>query len=735
MRLKSAAGIFFLLLLLTAAVSAQESQGGRIEGSVIDRESREPLMGTNVMLRGTVLGTATNVRGEFSLRNVPAGTFTLVVSMVGYERAEIEVIVVANVETTLKVELQSMAIQTETVVVTAGKREQSLQDVPISVSIVDAQAIRDRNSITIDEALRYVPGVNVLQNQVNIRGMSGYSTGIGSRVLLLMDGIPLLTGDTREIVWEVVPSDQIDRIEVVKGAGSALWGSSALGGVVNVLTKSLTEQARATVRTYGGMHSRPFYDEWRWSAKRRYLNGLSLSYSRSIGNWGLTFYGRRARDDGFRQNDFYTRYNGFMKGRYRISPYEKLTMVSNFLWQRKGNFVWWKSLRNALEAPPEQDSVSNFTRRWSLSLLYNRVVSSEIVWEAKLMYYDNRFQTRDFADIGTFAHAHTINAEAQGIYQISATNVLTLGVTGLFDDINTIRYGGHIDYGGAAYCQYEFDLVRDLTVTAGFRFDAQKVDTLKVTSQLSPKLGLTYSPWSDTNFRGSIGRGFRAPSLAEVYISALFAGGIGVSPNPDLHAEKSWSFEVGVTQGIGNNMLVDAALFQTEFRDLIEGKVGQKGGDSLDIRFENITRARIQGGEISVRSNWFGKRLHAEASYTYLWPRDLIEDDFLRFRSRHLLYGNLRLRFGFATFGIDGRYVSRMERIDERLVELAPIPDGHRRVSIKVLDVRALFDLDRFGVPLRVGFNVNNISQYNYTELIGNIAPIRNYVLTIEANL
>ena len=721
-----------MLFVGSADLLAQEQPGGRIEGKVIDRTTAEPLEGANVLLKGTVMGTSTNASGEFRLRNLPVGAFTIVVSMVGYERSEMGVAVEANALAMVNVQLRPAVIQTQPVIVTAGKREQSLRDVPLSVSVVDAQMISLRNSITIDEALRYVPGVNVIQNQVNIRGMSGFSTGIGSRVLLLMDGIPLLTGDTKEIVWEVIPADQVDRIEIVKGAGSALWGSSALGGVVNVLTKTPTERPKVNLRAYGGVYSQPFYDEWKWTPKRRYLNGLSLSYSRSIGDWGLMFYGRRARDDGYRQNDFYTRYNGYAKVKHRFSPYQNLTMVANFLWQRKGNFIWWKSLRDALEAPADQNSISNFTRRWSVSLLYNRVASSDFIWEAKLMYYDNRFQTRNFAGIGSFAHAHTVSAEVQGIYQFRPTRILTFGATGLFDDINTIRYGKHIDYGGALYVQYELSFADEVSATAGVRFDEQKVDTLATNSQLSPKIGLNYAPWAGTNFRASVGRGFRAASLAEVYISAIFAGGIGVSPNPDLRAEKSWSFEIGVTQSIGDNIYVDAALFQTEFRDLIEGKVNPTGGDSLDIRFENITRARIQGGEISIASNWIKRLLHVEAGYTYLWPRDLTEDDFLRFRSRHLLYGSLQLHKGFLTFRIDGRYISRMERIDERLVELAPIPDGHRRVSVKVVDVRALLDLKEFGLPLRIGFNVNNAAQYNYVELMGNIAATRNYVLSID---
>ncbi|HEY4644542.1 MAG TPA: TonB-dependent receptor, partial [Bacteroidota bacterium] len=705
------------------------------QGTVRDRETGGPLSGVNILLKGTVLGTATDDRGEFFLREVPVGEYMLVVSMIGYERAEEAVTVKAGAVSSVSVLIRPAVIQTEAVVVTAGKREQSLSEVPVSMSVVDAQMIAERNSITIDEALRYVPGVNVLQNQVNIRGMSGFSTGIGSRVLLLMDGIPLLTGDTREIVWEVIPVDQIDRIEVVKGAGSALWGSSALGGVVNVLTKPPAEQTRMSIRSYAGAYANPFYDEWKWSSKRRFLNGISVSYSRTAGDWGLTLYGRRARDDGYRQNDYYTRYNGYSKVKYRLSPFDNITVMANFLWQRRGNFVWWKSLRHALEAPPDQDSVATFTRRWNVSAVYNRVVSNEFIWDAKLMYYDNRFQTRDWVGAGSFAHARSVNSELQGTYQFSTSHILTAGITGIFDDITTTRYGAHFDYGGSLYAQEELSPFRSFRITGGSRFDVQKVDSLAANSQFSPKLGITYAPGEGTDLRGSVGRGFRAPSLAEVYISALFSGNIGISPNPDLRAEKSWSFEIGITQEIASTMVVDLALFQTEFRDLIEGRVRQKGADSLDIRFENITRARIRGGEVTFKGTWFDRLLHGELSYTYIWPRDLVEDDFLRFRSRHLLYGNLRLHRSFVTLNFDARYVSRMDRIDDRLVDLAPIPDGRRRVSVKVLDVRATFDLNEFHIPLRIGFNVNNIAEYNYVELIGNVAPLRNYVMTVEANL
>jgi iron complex outermembrane receptor protein len=134
----------------------------------------------------------------------------------------------------------------------------------MSVSTMDAGSISRRNIITLDDALRYVPGVNLTEYQVNVRGSSGYSRGAGSRVLLLVDGIPFVTGDTGEMNFETLPVGQIERVEVVKGAASALYGSSALGGVINVITKRIPEQPETRIRAFGGFYGTPSFPQWDW---------------------------------------------------------------------------------------------------------------------------------------------------------------------------------------------------------------------------------------------------------------------------------------------------------------------------------------------------------------------------------------------------------------------------------------------------------------------------------------
>ena len=276
------------------------------------------------------MGTATGLQGEFRISKIPPGTYTLVVSMIGYQRIVVDqVAVVASKEQFLSLKLMPTFIETEQVVITANRREQSLQDVPVSVSTVTAKMIAERNTVTLDDALRYVPGVNMTYDQVNIRGSSGYSRGVGSRVLLLLDGLPFLTGDTGEINWETIPVYQVERIEIVKGAGSALYGSSALGGVINVITRDVQDSPELRIRLYTGLYDQPRFSEWRWSTKSRFNSGLLATYSNKTGALGYLLSATRTVDDSYRQNDAYHRWSLYSKLRYDFSSSQSITVTAN----------------------------------------------------------------------------------------------------------------------------------------------------------------------------------------------------------------------------------------------------------------------------------------------------------------------------------------------------------------------------------------------------------------------
>jgi len=733
-------------LLVVAGISLVRAQSsyGTITGTLKDSENGQPVVGANVTLRGTFIGATTDVRGKFTLRRITPGTFTVAVSMLGYERLLLGGIVVRAGETrTIEIPLRPAPLQTDPVVITASRREQSLQEVPVSLSTVTARAIADRNVVTLDDALRFVPGVNMLSDQVNIRGSTGYSRGVGSRVLILLDGLPYITGDTGEINWETIPMFSVDRVEVVKGAGSALYGSSALGGVINVITKEIPSQSEFRFRLFSSLYDKPRYPEWRWTTTPRFNSGLFLSYAGTEGPVSYLASVTRTVDEGFRENDAYHRWSLFAKAKYILSSSQSLTLAANYLDRSHGNFFWWKSLREPYRPAESQRNGMVNSKRGNISLAFQEFVTDKFFYTAKVIYFGNFWRDDSAGRFNNVSSSHLVNADVQATYEFSKPHVLTFGITANYDRVSANLFGAHPGVGAAMYVQDEITPFPDLKVTVGFRYDWQKVSVLDPTSQLNPKLGVVFRPDKETALRASFGSGFRYPAIGELYIeSSTNVSQVAVLPNTGLKVEQSTSFELGVNRTLADRISVDLALFNNDFRNLIEPSVQIKKyrprPDSPTevtgpvIQFENVTRARIQGVETEIKAEWIQRVLSTDVGYTYIWPRDLSENAILKFRPRHLLYVAGEFSYEHAKLGGDFRFISRIERIDDNLVRLAPIVDGDERVDVKIVDLRASYDLIELGTPLRIGFAIKNLLNYTYVELLGNVGPVRTYVLTLE---
>lgn len=722
----------FCLFALCAQMLAS---GGSLAGHVTTRANAEPLVGVNVLLLGTVRGTTTNARGEFRIPEVPAGRYTLVFSMVGYRterRSDVDV--KDGEETLLNLALSQAPVQTEQIVVTASRREQSLQEVPVSVSVMDAGEIKLRNALTIDDALRYVPGVNITGFQVNVRGSSGYSRGAGSRVLMLLDGIPFIAGDTGELNFESIPVGQVDRIEVVKGASSALYGSSALGGVINIITKPISEIPETDVRTYGGFYNWPTYGEWQWSGKRRWFNGESISHSRKVGDLGMVLFFSRQFDDGYRLNDYHRRYNFYLKTREDFSQSSSLTMNFGVLYQYGGQFLYWRNLDSALVPPILQQNDNVKSIRYYLSGTYKDVLSDNIFFTAKALWYHNDW---GFETLHGYGRAESLSddfrAEALSTIILDNVHTLTVGLDGNMDFIGGDLFSDQAVGGFAVYGQDEMKLLEELSLTVGARFDYQSIGINETTGKLNPKVALAYTPVAGTTVRASYGQGFRVPSVAEAFITANVSGLLAV-PNKDLKPERSYSYEVGLSQILGELGSFDIAAFRSDFDNMIEpGLV--VSNQNLLIQWRNVTQARVQGIETSFKVGLFDGALTYNFGYTYVYPEDRTKHDLLKYRPRHLFYTSLLGRIGMFSADADFRYVSRVDRIDNELVDFGIVPDGDQRVDIFVTDFRVGADFSFAGFPLLATLNVNNAFQLNYVELIGNLMPPRTYVLVLEAKL
>jgi iron complex outermembrane receptor protein len=718
--------IISLTVLITANIFAQ--QYGILKGTVTNKENNQPLPSANILIKGTLIGTHTDYNGNYVIRKIRSGRFTVVVSMIGFRKEEItDVVIETGIEKILNISMEPAAVQVGQVVVTAGKREQSFAEVPASVSVIDPQTLQRSNAITIDDALRQVSGVSLIESQVSIRGSSGYSKGVGSRTLMLVDGIPLLTGDTGELVFESVPTFNVDRIEVLKGAASALYGSGAMGGVVNVLTKEIPDLPQTYLRLYGGFYDKPYYPEWKWSSKTQFINGFYVSHSQKFSDLKTLFAVSRTEDDGYRQNSRWQRWNFYSKSQYQFTPSKKLHLSLNYLEQRRNNFLYWRNLDSALIPRADQLGDRVISKRFSASSLFTNIVTDRFTYSIKGIWYHTDWRN-DVEVMGDRSISNFMDAEVQFNYQMFSEHIFTSGVHGNYNRVRSDIFGRRTGLNTAFYLQDEYKMRDDLRFTLGTRFDYSKLDSLSTQYQINPKLGIAYSYDPLTSLRFSVGRAFRSPSVGEAFTSTT-ASGITVIPNPKLKPEKSWSFEAGINRIVSENINMDASVFQSDYDNLIEAKFVSP----FTGQFINVTRARIQGLEVSAKTSFFEKYFLMNLSYTYLKPMDRVENDILRFRSKHLFYVNTVMSYSIMELGIDFRYISRIEQIDKEFAIY--IVDAEERVPTYTVDTH-LSTIFKFGdVPLRTSFRINNLLQYNYVELIGNIAPIRIFTLSIETTI
>ncbi len=715
--------LLFIILLSLGPVEIF-SQTYNITGTVSDT-SGNPLIGVNVILIGEDVGAASDNGGKYIIHNINPGNYQIEFSSIGYQPYMMS-IHIENQSIIINAVLHEKPVETSQVIVTAGKHEQNISELPVSAEVIPSKELAERNISNLKYALEYAPGVNMVEDQVSIRGSSGYSRGAGTRVLLAMDGIPFYTGDTGEIIWEIIPVTEVERVEIIKGAASSLYGSSAIGGVINIITKDITQKPFTYFKSYIGSYDRPSYAEWDWSDEYRPFNGLTFSHSNSFGNFGFTIALTRIEDSGYKQSGFFKRYVGYFKGKYKFSPLSELSFFANTINQRSGNFIYWKDINHPFVPPDADQGERTKSNRYMYGLIYKQVFSDYFSVNVRSSFYNT-----NWSDQTSSHNASTTNlyrTEIQTNNKISENFILTSGIEGTSSNINSNIFGKPSAKGFGAYSQADIKFSFPLSLSGGLRYDINKIKTLETFDAVSPKFGLNYKFSDKLILRSSLGTGFRAPSLAEAFTSTT-ASGIIVRPNPNIKPENNFTFEFGFNYQLLSNLNFDAAAFNNEYYDFIEPELLV---DSLGIsfgRFDNISSARIQGFEFDSKYDILPGKLNLSLSYTYLWARDLKTGKALKYRPRHMLYANIDYKISAFEFGSDFRYLSRVEEIDD-LSRF--IIDGNQRAAIYVLDLRAGYNFMTFNLPGRLFINVNNILNYYYIELIGNMAPIRNASLSLE---
>lgn len=246
---------FFFLLLFLSSISAQET--GILKGKIIDDASKEYLPGATIRLVNNLAkGTVSDIDGNYSMV-LDTGYHQLFCVFVGSLNDTFSVHIQSNVITEKNISLFSSTKFLETIVVSSGKFDQKLEEMTVSMEVIKPNLINNKNTTSVETALEQVPGLTIIDNDPQIRGGSGFTFGVGSRVAIVVDGIPLLSGDAGRPEWSYIPVENIEQIEIIKGASSVLYGSSALSGVINVRSAYPREKPKTSINYSVGNYSLP----------------------------------------------------------------------------------------------------------------------------------------------------------------------------------------------------------------------------------------------------------------------------------------------------------------------------------------------------------------------------------------------------------------------------------------------------------------------------------------------
>ncbi len=724
----------WLLLVGTTGLAAQA--GGIVSGSVTDSAGR-PVVDALITVSGARAPVASDAAGRFRLADVPAGSHTLSVRLYGFRPEQRTIQIAAGDSVAVAITLHLLPVELGAIQVTGTKHAQTQAEAMTTVALVSDTALRQRAVNTPDEAVNYAPAVQMIYGQVNIRGSSGFVNGLGSRVLLLVDGVPMNQADRGGINWDVLPVDNIDHVEIAKGAGSALYGSAAFGGVVNLITKETSEGFHLRLRATGGSYANPPHDVWGFRDFTGYQEGVDASASYGTQKWRAALSAGGRHLDGYREQDVANHWQTAGTVQWRPDPVTRIDLGGSWASDQYGVYEPWCVLDTlSLPHTPECGNMQgqtyqpfrikdsnrgNFTRsdKGILTFVANRDVSDQLSWLARFSGFRTAFtdeyplrpsQNPNFSSQDV-SIASGYGAEGRVVAHPDDRRTVTAGLEGSFDhnwsnifsgDTAAVTPGQEVT---ATHNQGEYAVYAEgeqrfgqLRLTIGARADFISVDGGALTSVVSPRAGLVLLDGKGS-WRASAGRGFRAPSLAERFVSTYYSG-LRVIPNPDLVPETAWSFEVGRLFIPSERLQVDVAGFWTEAKDAIEPVLLFS-----KIQVQNIQNARIAGVDASLTVVPL-TRLTTTVAYQYLYSQDLAIQMPLPFRPKHL--GSVTADYQWKAFGVgaDFRFSSRFERVE--LYETDP------RVGQKTVDFRASWGEGPWTVRLKVG----NAFNYMY-----NLAP------------
>lgn len=656
--MKSYSTIVLWLAILCSTAFGQEVT---LSGVVTDSESGEPLVGASVVT-SEGKGVTTDLDGKYVLK-LAKKQHTVNYSFIGYEPKTKEIDLSSGAPVTKNVKLGLKSEQLDIVVVSASQYQKSIAEETVSMEVVSAKLIQNTNATDLGEAIDKTPGVTIQDSQVSIRGGSSWSYGVGTRTAVMQDGVSLMSADLGEPQLRQAPLENVEQIEVIKGASSVVYGSSALNGVVNVITawpKSAAPKTTITAfqriydnppdlysdqtytsRTASGMDTVIHYpaDTMKWwdGGTVRGASGINFNHARKIKNIDLIVGGNFIHHKSFLSDADELR--GGLNFKTRIHDKKRPGMNYGV----NGNIVYEHSGRFFLAANPNEGALRSAipsNDRYLRSNLdphfhYTNEKGFKHSLESRYMYI-MRISTNPKETPHAKSHQIMINYQFQKLWKkwsITTGLPVNLGLSK-----SNLYTGLRVSYSGAVYAQGEFKTKR-LSAVAGLRYEIIGIDDFTETSSPVFRSGLNYQFGKATFVRASFGQSYRLPTIAERYLSEDLNPQVRVIPNRELTAEKGMSAEIGLKQIVAVSKwqaFLDFSYFYQQYRDLVQyGFVSAQSRPDLfedlpDTYFiglypTNVSNALVTGFELGLASR--GKigpiGVNALIGYTYNYPVNL----------------------------------------------------------------------------------------------------------------
>lgn len=665
--------ILILGLIMAVQVKSQKKTDAMLFGDVKSLKTQEHIPYSTIRVKGTNIGTTADGSGHFKIANLPIGKCIIIAQSIGYKTQEKEVYMEAGKAVEVFFELEEDVLNLEQVVVTATRTEHYLKDVPVRTEIISAKAIENKNACNLYQALEGTPGVRV-ENQcqycnftmVRMQGLGAEHTQV------LINGQPMYSGLAGVYGLQQLSTVDIDKIEVVKGAGSALYGSGAVAGAINIVTKEPGFVPSTSVDMQLGNYKTNKFD-------------VSSSMRNEKGNIGLSIFAQRYSEDaidetgtGLTQNEVRNKDGISDRVMTNLTNAGFSLYVDNAFLKKDKLIIRGKSVFEKREGGtisddyyrnPLTDGTENITTdRYEASLNYNKIIRNKSEINLSIAYINhNRNATNDsYLSDYMATHGDTIpDFRTMRPYlanENSLTSTLTfstkikkhsfiIGLQSFYDKLDEsgmyVVVNDSSSYLGKSYrsvadktasefglfLQDEWVINSKLMVVPGIRFDNHYSGEEYTSDQLifetanfpktsfnqtavNPRLAIKYKLSEKITFRANAGSGFRAPYGFSEDLH-LCSGSPRVWKSSDLNPETSLSYNISADY-YGKNIRVSTNIFRTDLKN----KIGFTDADAnitalgYDYQWKNIDDAFVQGIELSVMSN-LAKNLDLGVDLTY----------------------------------------------------------------------------------------------------------------------